>query len=151
MQLSALVGSGDRIGLVTLPFLVAGLALNLLYPAFFGVGGPAALLKAVSIPIAAIGVVIWAWSAVLILVDVPKKRLITSGPYALAKHPLYTAVALLVIPFAGFLLDSWLGVVIGLVVYLAARKYAPEEEKALAKTFGPAWVDYEKKVKMPWL
>jgi hypothetical protein len=37
------------------------------------------------------------------------------------KHPLYTAVALLVVPWLGFLLDTWLGAVIGEGLYLASR------------------------------
>jgi hypothetical protein len=40
MNLRALVGSGDRIGLVTLPFLVVGVFLNIAFPAVFMVGGP---------------------------------------------------------------------------------------------------------------
>jgi Isoprenylcysteine carboxyl methyltransferase (ICMT) family. len=44
------------------------------------------------------GVTIWIWSVVLILTKVPRGELITSGPYALVKHPIYTGVALLVLP-----------------------------------------------------
>ena len=40
MRLSVLVGSGDRIALLTLPFLLVGLLLNLAYPSWFEVGGP---------------------------------------------------------------------------------------------------------------
>jgi hypothetical protein len=39
-HLAALVGSGDRIGLFTLPFLLGGLVLNVVYPSLFDVGGP---------------------------------------------------------------------------------------------------------------
>jgi protein-S-isoprenylcysteine O-methyltransferase Ste14 len=48
------------------------------------------------------GVTIWIWSAVLILTKVPQKKLITYGPYAFVKHPLYTGVAFLVLPWVGF-------------------------------------------------
>mgnify|MGYP001143691888 FL=1 len=87
----------------------------------------------------------------LILIKVPRGELITGGPYALVKHPLYTGVALLVLPWLGFLLDTWLGAAVGLVLYLASRRFACAEEEALAKTFGPAWDDYRKRVKLPWL
>ena len=88
---------------------------------------------------------------VLILTKVPKNELITSGPYALVKHPLYTGVALLVLPWIGFLLNTWLGVVIGLVLYTGSRLFAPKEEAALSKAFGAAWDEYCSKVKIPWL
>ncbi len=40
MKLKILVGSGDRIGLLTLPLLIIGLILNILFPSAFHVGGP---------------------------------------------------------------------------------------------------------------
>lgn len=149
--LTALVGSGDRIGLTTLPFLIAGLVLNIAYPALFDVGGPAVVLGVVSAAVLAVGVVIWAWSVVLILTHVPKGQLITHGPYAVVKHPLYTAVALLVLPWLGFLLDSWLGAVLGAVMYTASRIFAPAEEKHLSRAFGRAWTEYRSAVRIPWL
>ncbi|MRR22735.1 hypothetical protein EG830_07105, partial [bacterium] len=116
MKLKILVGSGRKIGIFTLPFLVAGLTLNVLFPHFFSVGGPGDTLKWVSLAIIVPGVIIWIWSVVLILVKVPRHELITTGPYALVLHPLYTGVALLVLPWLGFLLNTWLGLLIGLVL-----------------------------------
>ena len=151
MKLKDLMGSGDRIMLLTAPFLVVGLVLNILFPSWFDVGGPSTVQKVISIIILVPGVVIWAWSVILILTDVPKKKLITTGPYALVKHPLYTSVALLVLPWVGYLLNTWLGLVVGVVLYIASRLYSPAEEAGLAQTFGPAWEAYRRKVLLPWL
>jgi len=151
MKLLALVGSGDKVMLFTLPFLVVGLILNVMFPAFFAVGGPSDTLRAVAIAMLVVGVPIWIWSVVLILTKASKGELITGGPFALVKHPLYTSVALLVVPAIGLLLDSWLGVVVGLAMYVASRRYSPLEEKELARTFGDAWDQYCKTVKLPWL
>jgi hypothetical protein len=49
MKLKILVGSGRKIGIFTLPFLVAGIILNVLFPEFFGVGGPSEILRWVSV------------------------------------------------------------------------------------------------------
>jgi protein-S-isoprenylcysteine O-methyltransferase Ste14 len=151
MNLKALVGSGDKIGLLTLPFLIVGLILNLAYPSLFDVGGPSTTLRVVSIVVLIAGVTIWAWSVVLILKKVPQGELITSGPYSLVKHPLYTAVALLVLPWIGFLFNTWLGAAIGIVLYMGSRIFAPAEEAALSTTFGAAWDKYRNAVKIPWL
>lgn len=151
MKLKILVGSGRKIGILTLPFLAAGIILNVLFPQFFRVGGPTDTLRWVSAVILVPGVIIWIWSVVLILVKVPRHELITTGPYALVLHPLYTGVALLVLPWVGFLLNTWLGLFIGLVVYTGSRIYSPEEEKILAKIFGESWEHYRKKVLLPWL
>jgi protein-S-isoprenylcysteine O-methyltransferase Ste14 len=151
MQLRQLVGSGDRIMLLVLPILVVGVILNVLFPSFFAVGGPPALLIVISVVALIPGIAIWAWSVVLILTRVPKKQLITDGPYALVKHPLYTAVAFLVLPSIGFLLNTWLGIVIGAALYVGSRLYSPREEELLAQAFGAAWDEYCRKVKIPWL
>ncbi|MCU0459891.1 MAG: isoprenylcysteine carboxylmethyltransferase family protein [Bacteroidales bacterium] len=151
MKLKILVGSGRKIGIFTLPFLVTGVLLNILSPQFFRVGGPPDTLRWVSVAMLVPGIVIWIWSVVLILVKVPRHELITTGPYALVLHPLYTGVALLVLPWLGFLLNTWLGLLIGLVLYAGSRLYAPEEEKILARIFGEKWDSYRKKVLLPWL
>jgi protein-S-isoprenylcysteine O-methyltransferase Ste14 len=149
--LKVLVGSGDRIGVFVLPFVLVGLALNVMRPAWFSVGGPPDALRALSIAILFPGVTMWLWSVVLILTKVPKGELITTGPFALVKHPLYTSVALLVLPWIGFLLDTWLGALIGVVLYLASRRYAPAEEARLSETFGAEWDEYLVRVRIPWI
>jgi len=150
-ELATLVGSGDKIGLFMLPFVIGGLALNVVFPSFFGVGGPPTWLRSVSILVLIAGVTIWIWSVALILAKVPRGELITTGPYALVKHPLYTAVALLVIPWCGFLLDSWLGAALGVVLYVGSRMFAPAEEADLRSTFGAEWDAYVEIVKLPWV
>ena len=151
MKLKVLVGSGDRIGLLTLPFLIIGLILNIVFPSAFHVGGPPTALKVISIILLIPGVTIWIWSVVLILTRVPKKELITNGPYSLVKHPLYTGVALLVLPWIGFLFNTWLGALIGIVLYIGSRMFSPAEEQKLAITFGTKWDEYRNSVKISWL
>jgi protein-S-isoprenylcysteine O-methyltransferase Ste14 len=151
MKLKTLVGSGDKIGLFTLPFLVIGLTLNLMIPSFFSVGGPPIILKIISIIILIPGIINWIWSVILILTKVPQKKLITSGPYSIVKHPLYTGVSLLVLPWIGFLFNTWLGAFIGVIVYIGSRIFSKEEEKILSKIFSARWDEYCKKVIIPWL
>jgi protein-S-isoprenylcysteine O-methyltransferase Ste14 len=151
MMLKRLIGSGDRIMLWTLPFLIIGLALNISRPFWFDVGGPPSFLKVISIIILVPGITMWLWSVILILTRVPRQELITGGPYVLVKHPLYTSVALLVLPWIGFLLNTWLGTLLGVVLYSASRRFSPAEETQLSNAFGPAWETYLKTVKIPWL
>jgi protein-S-isoprenylcysteine O-methyltransferase Ste14 len=145
------VGSGDRIALLALPFLIVGGLLNWAYPELFSVGGPPNGLRTASFLVLIPGVIIWLWSALLIVTKVPRGELITSGPFSLVRHPLYTDVALLVLPWVGFLLDTWLGAVLGIVVYLGCRRYAPLEEDLLARKFGRRWDAYVDSVRLPWL
>jgi protein-S-isoprenylcysteine O-methyltransferase Ste14 len=146
-----LVGSGDKIACFTLPFVVGVVVLGLVGPASVGVAGPPPWLRVLSVPALILGLAIWLWSVVLIVSNVPRGLLITSGPYAWVKHPLYTSVALLVLPSIGFLLDTWLGTVIGVALYVGSRIFAPEEEATLSRSFGAAWLSYRQSVKFDWL
>lgn len=151
MKLKVLVGNGRKIGLLTLPVLIVGLILNVWFPAYFSIGGPPFALVIVSIIILIPGIINWIWSVVLILTKIPRKELITTGPYSIVKHPLYTGVALLVLPWIGILCNTWLGILIGIVVYIGSRLYSPEEEQILSNIFGEAWDNYCTKVKLPWI
>lgn len=146
-----LLGSGAKIWKLILPYLALSLILNIIYPAFFSIGSSSKLLKNISEIILIPGLIIWIWSGILIIINVPKNKLITNGPYAIAKHPIYNGVAILVFPWLGFIFNSWLGVIAGITLFLATKKFAPEEEKKLAENFGSKWEEYKKKVLIPWL
>jgi len=130
---------------------VVALALWAGDPSRFAIDGPPQIVGAIALVVLAVGLVGWAWSAALILLEVPKGGLITSGPFAIARHPLYTSVALLVLPSAGILLRTWLGVVVGAALYVGSRLFAPAEERALRRRFGSAWESYSRNVKLSWL
>ncbi len=150
MKLKVLVGSGDRIMLSTLPFAAAAVVLNVLRPSWFALG-MGATGSIIGIILLALGVPTWLGCAALILTMVPRKKLITTGPFAVVRHPMYVAVSLLVLPGLGFLLDTWSPVAIGLALYILARVYAPAEEKMLEKVFPKEYAAYRGKVLLPWL
>jgi protein-S-isoprenylcysteine O-methyltransferase Ste14 len=151
MTLRALVGAGDRIALFVLPFVVVGVGLNVAFPSAFDVGGPSDTLRMISLAVLIPGVVIWLWSVALVLTTARRGKLITGGPYGWVKHPIYTSVALLVLPWLGFLLNTWVGALIGVALYVASKRYAPDEEAVLAETFGGDWSAYAGMVRFPWL
>lgn len=150
MKLKVLVGSGGRIMSLTLPFLVVGIAANILWPRAFALGfGTGGLIAGIVLLV--VGVPVWLSSVALVLINVPKKRLITGGPFAVIPHPMYTAVALLVLPGLGILLDTWVGAGIGVALYIASRICSPDEDKILAQVFPEEYPAYRKRVLIPWL
>ncbi len=149
-DIAALVGAGHRIMALTLPFAAAALAANVAWPEIFRVR-LGATGTALGIAMLTLGVPLWLTSVAQILVFVPNGKLITRGPFALMLHPLYTSVALLVIPGAGLLFDSWIGFAIGLVLYASTRLFAPSEERELAVRFPLEYPTYRKRVLLPWL
>ena len=151
MNIKELIGIGDKTGKIIFPILIIGIIINILFPAYFFVGGPSSLLLIISTIVLIIGLMNCIWSQILIFINVPKHKLITSGPFSIVKHPLYTGVSLLVVPCVGFILNTWLGVVIGITLFIILRIYAPEEEKKLSNIFGDTWTEYTRKVRFPWL
>jgi len=150
MKLKALVGSGDRVVGLAAPFVVVGVAANILWPAVFRMGsGRGGLIAGLALLV--VGVPVWLTSVAQVLVNVPRKRLITSGPFAVLLHPLYTSVALLVLPGLGLLLDTWLGPAVGVILYISTRLYAGAEETLLAKYFPTEYPAYRARVLLPWL
>ncbi len=71
-------------------------------------------------------------------------RLITSGPYALVRHPMYLAV--ITAGIGGLLLyRTWAMLAFAVAMFgLSAR--AHREEEALAAEFGAAWEAYCRRV-----
>lgn len=150
MNVRALVGAGDRIMGLTLPFAAAAVAANVLWPDVFDPGLGLAGRVAGGV-LLALGVPIWLASAALIARNVPRGRLVTTGPFAWVRHPLYTAVALLVLPGLGLVLDSWAGLAVGAVLYGASRLFSGREDRELAARFGAEYEAYCGRVRIPWV
>ncbi len=150
MHVKALVGAGDRIVLATLPVAAAGIVANVLWPGVFRIGSESVCLV-IGLVLLALGLPLWVMSVVQILVNVPRGKLITTGPFALLLHPIYTSVALLIIPGVGLILDSWVGFAIGAALYGASRAFAGREERQLAEDFPAEYPAYRAKVLLRWL
>lgn len=150
MRIRVLVGEGHHIMGSVLPFALLGIAANVAWPSVFrmALGGASVALGAVLLTV---GVPVWLTSVVQILWFVPRGKLITRGPFAVVAHPLYTSVALLVVPGLGLVFNSWLGVALGLVLYICSRRFVPAEERELAQRFPDEYRTYRKRIYIPWL
>lgn len=150
MTLKDLVGAGDRIMITTLPVAAVGITASLIWPGVFrmGLGLPGVIAGLVLL---AFGVPLWLWAVAQILLYAPRGKLITTGPFALLLHPIYTFFALLVIPGCGLVLDTWVGFAIGGALYVASRRFAPDEERQLARDFPAEYPAYRLRVLLPWL
>jgi len=150
VKLKDLVGAGDRVIAGMLPVAAAGIAANIIWPGVFRMGfGTGGLIA--GIVFLALGGPLWSWAVGQILIDVPRGRLITTGPFSLVLHPIYTFVALLVIPGVGLVLDTWVGFAIGVALYVSSRIFAPSEERQLARDFPNEYPAYRARVFLPWL
>jgi protein-S-isoprenylcysteine O-methyltransferase Ste14 len=72
--------------------------------------------------------------------------LVTRGPYALARHPIYTGLLLAVVGTA-LANGEWHGVVALIVITLALMVKMSQEERLMMQTFPTAYPAYRQRVK----
>ena len=73
-------------------------------------------------------------------------RLVTSGPYGLIRHPIFTAVLLLLISTAS-LLSEWRGIVCALTIYIYGTEIRMQaEDGLLLRRFGAHFREYSARV-----
>ena len=84
------------------------------------------------------------WSAIVTLKQ--DHELVTSGPYALVRHPIYTG---LLLGFLGWAIavDRWRGPLAVLIVFLALLRKYRLEERWMRERFGAAYDTYRARVK----
>ncbi len=74
-------------------------------------------------------------------------ELITQGPYAYVRHPMYTGMLLMLLGVAVFLGNAAGFIVLALVFIVISYLRIRPEEELLAKRFGGKWEEYRKKTK----
>jgi protein-S-isoprenylcysteine O-methyltransferase Ste14 len=92
-----------------------------------------------------LGILLRTWAAGTIH---KTKKLATTGPYALARHPLYLGSFLIAMGFSLFLWDNenmWAVIAVGVLLYLPKIR---REEIHLAQLFGNEWPDYCRRTAM---
>jgi len=150
LNIKQLVGAGDVIIGITLPFALIGIIANIIFPQWFkmNIGMTGIIIGAV---ILIFGVPFWLISVIQMLKYVPQNKLITKGAFRIMSHPIYTSVALLVIPGLTLVLDTWVGFGIGFILYIISRIFRVSEEKKLEDNFAEEYKAYRSTVVIPWL
>jgi protein-S-isoprenylcysteine O-methyltransferase Ste14 len=143
----SLWGVGPKIGRWTFCYLAVAVAATLVWPAVFSIGFvPRCYL-------AAAGGALLLLTAPLYVVTVRgvagahrEDRLVTTGPYALCRHPLYALWILFVVPAVAAFLASWLVLSASLFMYVVTRIATRHEEAYLEQRFGEAYREYKRRV-----
>ena len=131
---------------VVLPFAAAGLPFLLLRPRFTDWG--AAHLQLFGLLLAV--PTLWMLASYAVLrrsyaLMAEARGLVTRGPYALMRHPVYVAQALCGAVVLAFRF-SWISVAVYVAFLLAQHARLGAEERALAEAHGKAWEDYAARV-----
>jgi protein-S-isoprenylcysteine O-methyltransferase Ste14 len=69
-------------------------------------------------------------------------RLVTSGPYSLVRHPLYSGWIVMIFPGIALLAGSWPLLLTPLVGYTMFKLLIHREDEYLKQRYGRSYLDY---------
>ena len=139
-KLSA-TGVGPKIFRSMLPFLLAGIAIQIFYPSVSAFPAlKAEVLNTAGWVLLATGLIFWGCSIVQFIMAFPK------GVYSISRNPIYVSWILFILPGLAGIWNNWVFLLAALAMYIALQKFIPAEEKMLEKVFDESYRDYAKKV-----
>ena len=93
-----------------------------------------------------IGLPIWLVGAITVMRAYNRDQLLTSGVFALVRHPMYAAWIVLILPGIALLTASWPFLLMPLVAYAAFKALIHTEDEYLENRFGQSYSDYRASV-----
>ena len=102
--------------------------------------------------IAAVGLYLWAHVRMRLFDHVRRNELVTTGPYAWVRNPVYSAILLLCTGLLLMAYNLWLLLLPPVLWALMTAMLIPTEEKWLRALHGQAYADYCERVNrcIPW-
>lgn len=129
-----------------LVLIVSGVALGLVRPFTLGLSNPGASILGIALVLAGIAVMVWATRTAGRTKLADDAQLITDGPYRLSRHPMYVAWTVLYLGLLLLLDSGWLLVLIPILA-LWVHWESGKEEHRLSESCGPAYVEYQDRVR----
>jgi protein-S-isoprenylcysteine O-methyltransferase Ste14 len=142
-----LFGCGPKLALLSLPYVILSLTVMYKYPEFFNLRFLDFLYaKVLGFIWLGLGMIFWLYSAIFFLRYFKPDNLLTKGPFALCRNPIYSSIIVFIIPSMALILHSGLIFSIALVLYIGFRISIHGESIVLRRIFGDEYEKYEKSV-----
>jgi protein-S-isoprenylcysteine O-methyltransferase Ste14 len=142
-----LFGCGPRLALICLPYVILSLIVMYKYPEFLDLRFlDFFYFKVLGYVWLGLGIIYWMYSAIFFLKYFKPGNLITQGPFALCRNPIYSSIIVFIIPSLALIFYSGLVFSIALVLYLGFRISIHGETNVLRRIFGEEYEIYEKSV-----
>lgn len=142
-------GIGKKIEMVGIPLLIIFIVLTIFYNDLFKyIEGNTIYIRVFGSIFFISGLVIHIYSANIMLKGFKSNKLVTSGPYAFCRNPMYSTIFFLITPGLSFIINSWiflLAIPILLLIFVLNIK---GEDEYLLNEFGEEYLRYKKNVKL---
>jgi protein-S-isoprenylcysteine O-methyltransferase Ste14 len=139
-------GQGIRIMLFTAPAAAGAVWAHLRRPDLVGLPLPGGVLVPLGVALLLLGLGFWLTAIVQLLIGFPRGRLVTSGAYGVCRNPIYSSIALLVLPGLSLASRTWAYLVVAAVLVLGVSIFIPREERDLLRVFGDEYRRYTERV-----
>ncbi|NVO21248.1 MAG: hypothetical protein HXX13_16215 [Bacteroidetes bacterium] len=140
-------GIGPKLALITLPYVILSIIIMQRDPQFLFMNVPDSLwLKIPGLILLAGGLLFYMFTIVIFLADFKNGQLITRGPFALCRNPIYATFLVFIIPGLALFLQSGLTLSIDLVLYINFRISIHGENRVLERQFGQEYIAYRSRV-----
>lgn len=146
MEKLNLFGIGPKMGRIILPWLAVTIIITIIWPQCFWFVHPQPWwLLIIGIVILVAGLLLWMISGKMIVSLKNEPRLLTTGPYALCRNPLYLSMIMFVIPSIALIMNSLLVLTTSVVGYVMFRICISQECDEMHRIFGDEYEKYCRK------
>jgi protein-S-isoprenylcysteine O-methyltransferase Ste14 len=140
-------GVGPKMGLALAPWLAAAIGLRIWLPDASAIPGlPDTARLVIGGVVLVAGLAFWLWSAIHFVRHFFTGKLVTDGPFAWCRNPIYASFIVMLIPAAALLANAWPLLAVDVVLYVVFRRFIGAEDRALAGHFGDAYETYRRAV-----
>jgi protein-S-isoprenylcysteine O-methyltransferase Ste14 len=116
------------------------------WPEVFGIPGLAPGIRIAGGILMGFGFLLWLAGVVTVMRAYKRDELMTSGPFALVRHPVYSAWITLIFPGLALWARSWLMLFVPLLGYAMFRMLIHREDEYLDRRFGQSYREYRARV-----
>lgn len=140
-------GIGPRLALLVLPYIILALTIMIKYPDFLNLALlDSILLKVLGSVWLGLGCIFWIYSAAYFVKHFQPGKLITKGPFALCRNPIYSSIIVFIIPALAIIFHSGLTLSIAMVLFIGFKISIHGETNILRRNFGEEYDKYVKSV-----
>lgn len=135
-----IIGQGGKIIFFFLPSLIAAILVHAFLPRFAALPAVFGVIKPLGYVFLLCGLILWASAVIQLLTGFSKGKLVTTGAYGVVRNPIYSSVAIFILPAVTLLTQTWVYLIVSIFLYAGVMIFIGTEERQLTQAFGK---DYE--------
>ena len=139
-------GVGPLTFLPSVAFTVAAWKVTAAWPAVCRLRGFSPAIETAGVILVGAGLALWLTGVVTVMRAYQRDELVTSGAFALVRHPVYAGWITLIFPGLALLARSWPMLLTPLVAWSIFKSLIHREDEYLERRFGKAYIEYRVRV-----